>query len=113
MRFTRQGQSCTAASRIYVHRSLMDKFVARLTERLNEMVIGDPLDEATDIGTIISPAQRATIDRYVAIGEATPGARVIRCGRMALRPPRSEEHTSELQSLMRTSYAVFCLKNKK
>src|SRR3546814_12053318 len=87
MRFTRQGQSCTAASRIYVHRSLMDKFVARLTERLNEMVIGDPLDEATDIGTIISPAQKATIDRYVAIGEATPGARVIRCGRMALHPP--------------------------
>src|SRR3546814_4782968 len=28
-------------------------------------------------------------------------------------PPRSEEHTSELQSLMRTSYAVFCLKKKK
>lgn len=87
MRFTRQGQSCTAASRIYVHRSLMDKFVARLTERLNELVIGDPLDESTDIGTIISPAQKATIDRYVAMGEATPGARVIRCGRMTLRPP--------------------------
>src|SRR3546814_9231348 len=30
-----------------------------------------------------------------------------------LTPPRSEEHTSELQSLMRTSYAVFCLKKKK
>src|SRR3546814_3971398 len=30
-----------------------------------------------------------------------------------LRPPRSEEHTSELQSLMRISYAVFCLKKKK
>src|SRR3546814_6063013 len=30
-----------------------------------------------------------------------------------LRPPRSEEHTSELQSLMRSSYAVFCLKKKK
>src|SRR3546814_10563070 len=30
-----------------------------------------------------------------------------------LAPPRSEEHTSELQSLMRTSYAVFCLKKKK
>lgn len=87
MRFTRQGQSCTAASRIYVHRSLMDKFVARLTERLNEMVIGDPLDESTDIGTIISPAQKTTIDRYVAMGEATPGAQVIRCGRMALHPP--------------------------
>src|SRR3546814_7087692 len=31
----------------------------------------------------------------------------------AIAPPRSEEHTSELQSLMRISYAVFCLKNKK
>src|SRR3546814_7003295 len=33
--------------------------------------------------------------------------------RARLRPPRSEEHTSELQSLMRISYAVFCLKKKK
>src|SRR3546814_8755586 len=32
---------------------------------------------------------------------------------LATLPPRSEEHTSELQSLMRISYAVFCLKNKK
>src|SRR3546814_5136842 len=32
---------------------------------------------------------------------------------IARRPARSEEHTSELQSLMRTSYAVFCLKNKR
>src|SRR3546814_3492080 len=41
------------------------------------------------------------------------GAR--RCGeaRRAARPHRSEEHTSELQSLMRISYAVFCLKKKK
>src|SRR3546814_2711496 len=34
-------------------------------------------------------------------------------GRDRQRPPRSEEHTSELQSLMRISYAVFCLKKKK
>src|SRR3546814_3541484 len=33
--------------------------------------------------------------------------------RIAYPPPRSEEHTSELQSLMRTSYAVFCFKKKK
>src|SRR3546814_5956190 len=35
-----------------------------------------------------------------------------RCGPAAVRPGRSEEHTSELQSLMRISYAVFCLKKK-
>src|SRR3546814_8966061 len=34
------------------------------------------------------------------------------CGRLDLDRPRSEEHTSELQSLMRISYAVFCLKKK-
>src|SRR3546814_8124342 len=36
----------------------------------------------------------------------------IRQQRRATQPPRSEEHTSELQSLMRISYAVFCLKTK-
>src|SRR3546814_9205784 len=41
-----------------------------------------------------------------------PGAGVDGQGRRAHRRLRSEEHTSELQSLMRTSYAVFCLKKK-
>ncbi|MBN9528618.1 MAG: aldehyde dehydrogenase family protein [Alphaproteobacteria bacterium] len=82
MRFTRQGQSCTASSRIYVHRDLHDDFIARLRARLDRLVIGDPLDEATDIGTVISPTQKAVIDRYVALGEATPGTTAIRCGRM-------------------------------
>jgi acyl-CoA reductase-like NAD-dependent aldehyde dehydrogenase len=91
MRFTRQGQSCTAASRIYVHSSLMQAFTDRLAQKLNELVIGDPLDESTDIGTIISAAQKATIDRYVAIGEATPGATVIRCGRMRIEAPLKQD----------------------
>ncbi|MFK5019661.1 aldehyde dehydrogenase family protein, partial [Klebsiella pneumoniae] len=77
MRFTRQGQSCTASSRIYVHRDLHDAFIARLRTRLDRLVIGDPLDEATDIGTVISPAQKAVIDRYVVLGEATPGTTAI------------------------------------
>lgn len=82
MRFTRQGQSCTAASRIYVHRTVFDTFVARLRGELDKLVIGDPLDEVTDIGTIISPAQKRTIDRYVAIAEETPGATILRCSRL-------------------------------
>src|SRR3546814_5721308 len=41
------------------------------------------------------------------------GADVENAGIIAERPMRSEEHTSELQSLMRISYAVFCLKKKK
>src|SRR3546814_6303973 len=43
---------------------------------------------------------------------ASPIASIDRCRRRFLGPGRSEEHTSELQSLMRISYAVFCLKKK-
>lgn len=80
MRFTRQGQSCTAASRIFVHDDLIDAFTERLGAALDALRIGDPLDEATDVGTIINARQRATIDRYVALAEATPGATVTRHG---------------------------------
>ena len=48
MRFTRQGQSCTAASRIYVERPIFDRFVKAMTDAVNGMVMGDPLDEKTD-----------------------------------------------------------------
>src|SRR3546814_5051985 len=51
----------------------------------------------------------------VAVGFATPSARGSGTDAIASKPVmrRSEEHTSELQSLMRISYAVFCLKKKK
>src|SRR3546814_1819714 len=58
---------------------------------------------------MVAVAHRSRAD----IGEVRPGPRL----RIALAPPvvarRSEEHTSELQSLMRISYAVFCLNKKK
>src|SRR3546814_10596281 len=50
----------------------------------------------------------------IMIGIAPPAAgRQTHCGGMMIYRYRSEEHTSELQSLMRNSYAVFCLKKKK
>ncbi|GAB3456890.1 aldehyde dehydrogenase family protein [Insolitispirillum peregrinum] len=69
MRFTRQGQSCTASSRIYVHDSLHDEFVRRLKANVDAMKMGDPLDESTDIGTIISPDQFARVQHYVSEGK--------------------------------------------
>ncbi len=79
MRFTRQGQSCSAASRMLIHRSLHDEFLKRLKAKVDQMIMGDPMDEATDIGTIISPSQFATVQRYIALGEATPLAVAHRC----------------------------------
>jgi acyl-CoA reductase-like NAD-dependent aldehyde dehydrogenase len=73
MRFTRQGQSCTASSRIYVHESIHDAFVDKLKAKVNAMVMGDPLDEATDIGTIISPSQFDKVKSYIDLGRGAGG----------------------------------------
>jgi len=54
MRFFRQGQSCTAGSRLFVHRTIVDSFVEKLTGRLSQMLVGDPLDERNDIGAIVT-----------------------------------------------------------
>ena len=86
MRFTRQGQSCTASSRIYVHEAIHDAFVDKLTAAVDAMTMGDPLDEATDIGAIISPAQFDKVNGYIRAGEATPGAKTRRCSKLPTDP---------------------------
>lgn len=82
MRFTRQGQSCTASSRIYVHESIHDEFVARLKAKVDAMKMGDPLDESTDIGTIISPDQYEKVRSYIRMGLESPGAKAHACSAM-------------------------------
>ncbi len=70
MRFTRQGQSCTAASRIFVHESIFDRFLEAMKKKLNGMKMGDPMDPETDIGSVISEGQYAKILKYIEIGKA-------------------------------------------
>lgn len=65
MRFTRAGQSCTAASRMFVHDSIYDEFVRKMAAAVDKMVIGDPLDQKTDIGTIISKSQYDKVECLV------------------------------------------------
>ena len=69
MRFTRQGQSCTASSRMLVHEKLHDEFVKRLIDKVNTLKMGNPLDEETDIGTIINRKQFDKVCGYIDIGE--------------------------------------------
>ncbi|BAH50591.1 aldehyde dehydrogenase family protein [Rhodococcus opacus] len=68
MRFTRQGQSCTAGSRLYLHEDIFDSFLEKLKNKLAGFTIGDPLDEATDIGAIVSEKQFDTVCRYINSG---------------------------------------------
>jgi acyl-CoA reductase-like NAD-dependent aldehyde dehydrogenase len=79
MRFTRQGQSCTAASRIFVHEKVHDEFIAKVKARVDAMKMGDPLDEATDIGTVISRTQLDKVLGYIESGRAEAGATAIEC----------------------------------
>lgn len=77
MRFTRQGQSCTAGSRLFVHESVLEPILERLARRASELVVGDPLDEATDMGVIINQKQFDSIASYVDEGRRQPGVRVV------------------------------------
>jgi acyl-CoA reductase-like NAD-dependent aldehyde dehydrogenase len=86
MRFTRQGQSCTAASRIFVHEAIHDEFVTKLKAKVDAMVMGDPLDEKTDIGTIISTSQFERVNFYIGIGRETSGATELACSAMPTDP---------------------------
>ncbi len=67
--FSNAGQDCCARSRIFVERSIHDGFVAKLSARTDELNVGQPLDEGTEIGPLISAAQRETSLEYIEIGK--------------------------------------------
>jgi betaine-aldehyde dehydrogenase len=76
MRVTRQGQSCTAGSRLFLHRSIFDSFLAKMTTTLQKFKIGDPTDEATDMGAIINRKQFDRVCGYITDGIQQKGARL-------------------------------------
>jgi len=64
-RFTHAGQVCMSANRVVVDAGLHDEFVERYTRRVAELPVGDPFDERTVIGPLISPTQAELLDRQV------------------------------------------------
>ncbi|GAA5897737.1 hypothetical protein JCM6882_000081 [Rhodosporidiobolus microsporus] len=66
--FYNSGQDCTAGSRIFVHESIHDDFVAKLVEKAKACAIGNPLDESTSFGPLISAAQRDKVISYIESG---------------------------------------------
>ena len=80
MRFTRQGQSCTAGSRLFLHESIADDFLVALAAKLAKIKIGDPLDEATDMGAIVNERQYKKVCGYIAEGAKERGAKVVAGG---------------------------------
>jgi hypothetical protein len=77
MRFTRQSQSCTAGSRLFLHEDIFDSFLGKLEKKTTALRIGDPLDDKTDIGTIINSKQFTKVCKYVDEGLKRSDARLV------------------------------------
>ncbi len=77
--FYSSGQVCSNGTRVFVQRPIYDRFLKRLTDRTARIVIGDPLDPATQMGPLVSAAQRDKVLAHVATGKAE-GARLVAGG---------------------------------
>lgn len=75
--FYNQGEVCTAASRLLVHRSVKDKLLSRVLEIAKDVSAGDPLDPATRFGAMVSEGQMNTVLRYIDVAQADGGRLVL------------------------------------
>jgi betaine-aldehyde dehydrogenase len=72
------GQDCCARSRILVQKQIFDEFTDRFAARAASLVVGDTTDESTDVGPLITPSHRESVEAYIAIGREE-GATLV-CG---------------------------------
>jgi acyl-CoA reductase-like NAD-dependent aldehyde dehydrogenase len=72
------GQDCCSRSRILVERPIYDEFVERFTTRTKSLKVGDPADESTEMGPLITPQHRESVSNYIQIGDSEGAVRL--CG---------------------------------
>ena len=101
--FSFAGQSCISVQRIYVQRDAYDELLSRFLPKVEALVVGDPADEATDVGPLIDADAR---DRVLAwIEEARAGGATILAGgdleRRADPPDRDRERRPGAEGLLR------------
>ena len=77
--FYSSGQVCSNGTRVFVHKAIKEQFLTRLTERLGNAVIGDPMDPDTSFGPMVSERQMNIALGYVEKGKAE-GARLVTGG---------------------------------
>ena len=90
--FSHAGQSCISTQRVYVHESIADEFLGELVARVEALVVGDPLDDATDVSSLISPATRERVGSWIeeaVAGGATGRRAAARCTDGCSSPPCS------------------------
>lgn len=83
--FANQGQICLCGSRIFVERSIYDRFVRDLADRAESLTVGDPLEESTRQGAIVSETHMNKILGCIAVARDEGGT--ILCGGVRAEPP--------------------------
>ncbi len=83
--FYSSGQICSNGTRVFVHKRVRDDFLARLLRRTEAIRLGDPLDERTQMGPLISAAQREKVLNYIDIGKREGAALLAGGGLPALQ----------------------------
>ena len=83
--FDNAGQDCCARSRAFVQEPIYEEFVERFAKRADAIIVGEPLDESTEMGPLISRGQRQTSIDYVHLG-VDEGARRVTGGDVPDRP---------------------------
>ena len=79
--FSHAGQSCISTQRIYVHESVRDRFLDTLVPLVEGLVVGDPLDESTDVSALISSGERDRVQSWVDEAVAA-GAEILAGGKV-------------------------------
>jgi acyl-CoA reductase-like NAD-dependent aldehyde dehydrogenase len=77
--FYNKGEVCAAGSRLFLEDSIHDPFMAKLTDRVKSLKVGDPMDKATRMGPVVSKGQMETVLSYIESGKQE-GARVVAGG---------------------------------
>lgn len=78
--FYSSGEICSNGTRVFVHESVHERFIEALVARAGKLKVGDPLDRATQIGALISPAHMDKVLGHIAAG-AAEGARLVLGGK--------------------------------
>jgi acyl-CoA reductase-like NAD-dependent aldehyde dehydrogenase len=80
------GMICASPGRYYIHENVHDEFVKRFVAGLKKVVVGDPNDEKTDIGPVVSAEHRDRVEYYIQKG-IEEGAKLILGGKRPVKPP--------------------------
>jgi betaine-aldehyde dehydrogenase len=83
--FYSSGQICSNGTRVFVQKGIKAAFLSRLMERVGKAILGDPMDEATNFGPMVSQRQRDIVEDFISKGKED-GARLI-CGGKRLDQP--------------------------